>query len=83
LTARIEHGAGAEHHELLLENVTEWHFRSAIEAPWRYAEMTEVRVTATTDGFYRLTVVLWSEDAELSASCRRITLDGMRLAQAS
>ena len=64
-------------HELLCRGVTELRFFNEIPAPWSHAEVTEVAADVDSiEGGWRLEVMLWSEQAELTLRCVEVSLDG-------
>ena len=56
------------------EGVADLRFRNAIPDPWTYAEVTEAHLGVEATGAMVLSLMLWSEDAELVVRARHIRL---------
>ena len=61
-------------YELVLGGVTQWHSSRGVPLPWNYAEVTEVRVSDLLDQAL-VEIVLWDEDASLTARCAHVRID--------
>jgi hypothetical protein len=79
LTLRVIDSSKEMVHTLECKNLSDLRFFSAIPAPWKYAEVTEVYANVDEAGRTHVDIVLWSEDAGLVAVADSVELDGERI----
>jgi hypothetical protein len=62
-------------YEVTCIEVSAFRFASSIPLPWTYAEVTEVHARRAASGDWVLELMLWSEDAEITCTCRELIVE--------
>jgi len=62
-------------YDLTCKRVSALRFDNSIPLPWTYAEVTEVHASQAASGDWLLELMLWSEDAELTCTCKEFAVE--------
>lgn len=62
-------------YELACLRVSALRFDNSIPLPWDYAEVTEVHASRAASGDWVVELMLWSEDAGLTCTCKEFAVE--------
>jgi len=63
-------------HSLHFESVSDFRWFSDIPEQWNYAEITQINSSRLSSDRLQVDVMLWSEDAGITITARRVLFDG-------
>jgi hypothetical protein len=81
----VEHKSAQspESHVLIIDEVADFRWFSAIPRPWDYAEITEFHARDDPSGDVVIDIMLWSEDAGITVRAKSAWLDGVQVTERS
>lgn len=74
----VQEGREAVHH-LEVRGADQFRFSSTIPGPWTYAELTEIGIDRLAEGRFRVSMMIWSEQAGIVIEGTAVVLDGAEL----
>lgn len=61
-------------YEVTCSEVSAFRFANSIPLPWTYAEVTEAHARRAASGDWVLELMLWSDGAEITCTCREFVV---------